>query len=128
MTKKIRRSRLPGMAGGPQALTLAASVLLLIAAAAAQQVPDTSFRPPIASPAYPEGQGPLVVIDQALTAQTVSTQILGLVTDPTGSVVPGATITAKRTATGDARTTQSNETGNYVFPLLGKGVHSEPRP
>src|SRR5262245_54020252 len=55
--------------------------------------------------------------------QTVSTEILGLVTDPTGAVVPGATITAKRVATGDIRTANSNETGNYAFPLLDVGEY-----
>jgi len=54
-------------------------------------------------------------------AQTVSTQILGLVTDATGAVVAGAIVTAKRVETGDVRTTQSNETGNYIFPLLDTG-------
>ena len=54
-------------------------------------------------------------------AQTVSTQILGLVTDPAGAVIPGATVTARRTATGDVRTTKTNETGNYIFPLLDVG-------
>lgn len=56
-------------------------------------------------------------------AQTVSTQILGLVTDSTGAVVPNATITAKRAETGDVRTTQSNETGNYIFPILDVGEY-----
>ncbi|MBI3694627.1 MAG: TonB-dependent receptor [Acidobacteria bacterium] len=64
-----------------------------------------------------------ISLSGALVAQTVSTQILGLVTDPTGSVVPGAIISAKRVATGDVRTTQSNETGNYVFPLLEIGEY-----
>ena len=54
---------------------------------------------------------------------TVSTEILGLVTDPTGAVIPGATITAHRKATGDVRTTTTNETGNYVFPLLDIGEY-----
>lgn len=56
-----------------------------------------------------------------LLGQTVSTEILGLVTDPTGAVIPGATITARRAATGDVRTTTANDTGNYVFPLLDIG-------
>ena len=43
------------------------------------------------------------------------------VTDPARAVVPGATITALRVATGDVRTTKTNETGNYVFPLLEVG-------
>ncbi len=32
---------------------------------AAQQLPDKDFDPPIANPAYPQGQGPRVVIDEA---------------------------------------------------------------
>jgi hypothetical protein len=56
-------------------------------------------------------------------AQTVSTQILGLVTDQTGAAIPGAAITLRRTATGDVRTTVTNETGNYVFPLLEIGEY-----
>ena len=56
-------------------------------------------------------------------AQTASTQILGLVTDSSGAVLPNATITAKRMETGDVRTTTSNETGNYIFPLVDSGTY-----
>src|SRR5262245_16795403 len=56
-----------------------------------------------------------------LCAQTVSTEILGLVTDPSGAVVSGAVMTVRRAATGDVRTTTTNDTGNYVFPLLDIG-------
>ena len=56
-----------------------------------------------------------------VSAQTVSTEILGIVTDATGAVLPSATVTARRVATGDVRTTRSNETGNYIFPLLEIG-------
>ncbi|MGH9661848.1 MAG: carboxypeptidase-like regulatory domain-containing protein, partial [Bryobacteraceae bacterium] len=56
-------------------------------------------------------------------AQTVSTQILGLVTDASGAVVAGAELTARRVETGDVRTTRSNETGNYVFPILDVGEY-----
>ncbi|MCS7024870.1 MAG: TonB-dependent receptor [Bryobacteraceae bacterium] len=55
--------------------------------------------------------------------QTASTQILGLVTDSTGAIIPGATVTAKRLATGDLRTTTTNETGNYIFPLVESGEY-----
>jgi hypothetical protein len=58
-----------------------------------------------------------------LMGQTVSTEILGLVTDATGAVIPGATVTARRTATGDVRTTVTNAAGNYVFPLLEIGEY-----
>ena len=59
----------------------------------------------------------------AASGQTVSIEILGLVTDATGAIVPGATVTARRVATGDVRTTISNETGNYTFPLLEVGEY-----
>ena len=65
----------------------------------------------------------LLVTAAGLFAQTASTQILGLVTDASGAVVPGATITAKRVETGDVRTTTSNETGNYIFPLVDSGTY-----
>src|SRR5436190_7647479 len=58
-----------------------------------------------------------------LVGQTVSTQILGLVTDSSGAVIAGATVTAKRPATNDVRTTKTNETGNYIFPLLDIGEY-----
>src|SRR5215510_6542071 len=58
-----------------------------------------------------------------LAGQTVSTEILGLVSDSTGAVIPGANVTAKRLATGDVRTTTTNSTGNYSFPLLESGEY-----
>ena len=64
----------------------------------------------------------LLISAAAAFAQTASTQILGLVTDSSGAVVPGATITATRVETGDRRTTTSNETGNYIFPLVDSGI------
>ena len=64
-----------------------------------------------------------VVFSVTLVGQTVSTEILGLVTDPTGAVIPGVTVTAKRVATGDVRTTTTNETGNYIFPLFAIGEY-----
>jgi hypothetical protein len=45
------------------------------------------------------------------------------VTDSSGAVISGATITAKRPATGDTRTAITNETGNYTFPLLDIGEY-----
>ena len=59
----------------------------------------------------------------AAMAQTASTQILGLVTDPTGSIIPGAVVRAKRVETGDVRSTTSNDTGNYIFPLVDSGAY-----
>jgi hypothetical protein len=67
--------------------------------------------------------GLLMVSAAVAAAQTASTQILGLVTDSSGAAVPGATITSKRVETGDVRTTTSNETGNYIFPLVDSGTY-----
>ncbi len=67
--------------------------------------------------------GLVVCLCSGAFAQTVSTQILGLVTDSTGAIISGATITARRPATGDVRTTTTNETGNYIFPLLDIGAY-----
>src|SRR5262245_24592488 len=64
-----------------------------------------------------------IALLSAVHAQTVSTEILGLVTDSSGSVLPNATVRARRIATGDVRSTQSNETGNYIFPLLEIGAY-----
>ncbi len=63
-----------------------------------------------------------LLLSSALFAQT-ATQILGLVTDSSGAVVAGAKVTARHVANGDVRTTESNETGNYIFPLLAIGEY-----
>ena len=63
----------------------------------------------------------LGLLQMLLLGQSVSTEILGLVTDPTGAVIAGAQISARRVATGDVRTTTTNATGNYIFPFLAIG-------
>lgn len=65
----------------------------------------------------------VVLAAPAVWGQTASTQILGLVTDSTGAIVPGAAVSAKRIATGDVRATTTNETGNYIFPLVESGEY-----
>jgi Carboxypeptidase regulatory-like domain len=47
--------------------------------------------------------------------------ITGAVLDPTGAVVPNATITLTNIATGQARETSSNNSGVYVFSNVGVG-------
>jgi uncharacterized protein (DUF2249 family) len=48
-------------------LMLSVAILLSfpVSSAKAQQIADTSFKPPIPSPAYPSGSGPLVLLDEA---------------------------------------------------------------
>ena len=52
------------------------------------------------------------------SSQTGTSTIRGTVTDPGGRVVPGATLTLTNVETNAVRTTQSNETGAYVFDLI----------
>lgn len=56
--------------------------------------------------------------------QAVSGTITGLVTDPDGSAVPGAGITALSIETGIARTVSSNNGGNYSIPFLNPGIYN----
>ena len=50
--------------------------------------------------------------------------ISGTVTDVTGSAVPGATVTVTAPATGLTRTAKTNESGEYIFPLLGVAIYN----
>src|SRR5262245_7343709 len=45
-------------------------------------------------------------------------QIVGVVTDSSGGVVPGITITAKEVGTGFSQSTETGDDGLYVFPTL----------
>jgi hypothetical protein len=56
--------------------------------------------------------------------QTTTGSIFGTVADQTGSVVANATITATDVATGISRTTQSNASGNYLFPSVLAGDYT----
>jgi hypothetical protein len=57
----------------------------------------------------------------SLYGQATGQSLLGLVSDATGAVVPGATITITNVATGVESRTTSNETGNYIFPTIQVG-------
>ena len=51
-------------------------------------------------------------------AQTATTSLRGVVKDPTGALVPGATVTITSASTGIARQATSNSSGGYEFPQL----------
>src|SRR5215831_17970083 len=44
--------------------------------------------------------------------------IAGTITDPTGAIIPGATVTVSEGGTGFSRTVTSNERGQYTIPSL----------
>jgi hypothetical protein len=56
-------------------------------------------------------------------AQTTDATVGGTVSDATGALIPGVTITATNTATGIVKTTLSNESGAYNFPALQTGTY-----
>ena len=56
--------------------------------------------------------------------QTVNASLTGTVTDATGAVVPGTTVTATNTATGVSTKTTSDPSGNYNLPSLPAGTYS----
>jgi len=61
----------------------------------------------------------------AAWGQTMTTgDIVGVVTDASGAVVPGAKITATETTTNEARTVTTGNSGEYRFTLLPPGEYS----
>ena len=59
-----------------------------------------------------------------LNGQAITQQIQGLVTDSTGAVIPGATVTITNINTQISQTRTTNETGNYTFPQVQVGNYS----
>src|SRR5712691_4683716 len=59
----------------------------------------------------------------ASSAFSQSAQLTGTVTDPTGSVVPGAKVVATNIDTGVARATVANDRGNYLVTTLLPGKY-----
>jgi hypothetical protein len=57
-------------------------------------------------------------------AQRTSGAIRGTVTDSSGAVIPGATVTVKSEGTGFNRSTVTNTEGVYSFPELPVGTYS----
>jgi len=65
------------------------------------------------------------VMAPSLMAQSlVSGDIAGTVTDPSGAVVAGATVTLKSDATGATRSATTSPTGAYRFSLLSPGSYT----
>jgi hypothetical protein len=60
----------------------------------------------------------LPVFGQVITTGSIS----GTVTDPTGAVVPNATVTAKNKATGKESTATTSDSGNFNIPQVSAGL------
>ena len=57
----------------------------------------------------------VILATASLWAQTASSSINGTITDPKGSVIPGASLTLSNPDTGFLRTTKTNDQGIYQF-------------
>jgi hypothetical protein len=66
----------------------------------------------------------LTLICARAPAQIITGEISGTVTDPSGAVVPGATVTVTNENTGAVRTGESSPNGEFVFTALPPGVYT----
>src|SRR5262245_59033354 len=66
----------------------------------------------------------LILFAPTCLAQSAGTSALtGTVTDPTGAVIPGVTITATSLKTNQTRTAKTDEVGVYRLALLEPGAY-----
>lgn len=66
----------------------------------------------------------LLMIGSYALAQKSSGEILGVVTDPSGSVVSGVSITITNTATNESRRATTDGLGNYRVPFVLPGIYN----
>ena len=66
----------------------------------------------------------VLALPVAARAQVTSADIVGRVTDATGAVLPGATVTIENVGTHEIRTLPTNASGEYVFTLLPIGAYT----
>src|SRR5271167_1431508 len=66
----------------------------------------------------------LAMLALAALAQSTGGRINGRVTDPSGAVVPDATVTLTNDATQVSNRTQSSKSGDYSFPTVAVGTYT----
>src|SRR4029450_6462513 len=62
-----------------------------------------------------------LLLPASLAAQAVTGTILGALTDPTGAVMPGVTVTLTNSGTGLVRVVVTDSNGEYTAPSLPTG-------
>jgi hypothetical protein len=65
----------------------------------------------------------VVVCSRVVDAQAVKGSLVGNIMDPSGSVLPGVTVTITEVNTNIAYTAVTNESGNYTFSNLKDGIY-----
>jgi hypothetical protein len=66
----------------------------------------------------------ILLVSAQLTAQRVKSSLSGIVSDPSGAVVPGATVVLTNAATGVSMKFVTNVDGTYRFPFLDAGNYT----
>jgi hypothetical protein len=66
----------------------------------------------------------LLLLSSSASAQEFRATVSGTITDPSGAVVPGATIEVRETSTGTLNRTVSDAAGQYVVPFLLPGNYT----
>ena len=64
----------------------------------------------------------LISLTHLGSAQQMTADVVGTVTDPGGAVLATAQVTVKSLDTGEARSTKTNGSGDYAFNLLPSAV------
>jgi hypothetical protein len=65
-----------------------------------------------------------VILHAAAVAQVTTADIVGRVTDASGAVLPGVTVTVENLATRETRVAPTSATGDYAFTLLPIGRYA----
>src|SRR5881275_591615 len=66
----------------------------------------------------------LLLVSNSFAQSTTAGDIVGTVSDPSGAIVSGATVTLKNNASGETQTTTSTSAGEYRFSLLRPGTYT----
>ncbi len=64
-----------------------------------------------------------VFVARPASAVIPSGTIVGTVTDSTGALIPGATVTVTNQGTNQSRTAKTGDAGDFSFPLLPAGTY-----
>jgi hypothetical protein len=65
----------------------------------------------------------LTLLSPSLAHAQATGQVAGIVFDPSGRVIPAATIELRSIDTGQARSTSSDHDGSFTFPLVTPGLY-----
>src|SRR5882757_9357500 len=65
-----------------------------------------------------------LVLHSVASAQVTTADIVGRVTDSSGAVLPGVTVTVENIGTHETRVAPTNATGDYAFNLLPIGRYT----